>query len=310
MPDTPAIAHLFIGAALTATSVGITGRVFRDAGALHLPAAQTVLGAAVIDDVLGLVILAVVSAIATTGGVSAPQVGRIVLEAVLFLVGAIVLGQRLAPPVNHLFAKVQAGMSMKFTSVIVLCLLLAYAAHAIGLAPIIGAFAAGLILERAHFAHFDDPAIYTEVRAAVRGADPDTKAQVNAVLESQAEHHHAKLIEPLGYFLIPIFFVLTGMQVQVETLFQPGVLTIALMLSAVAVVGKLVAGVAAERGTRWLVGWGMVPRGEVGLIFATVGKALGVVSEQLFSVIVVMVILTTLITPSILQWLLRRRREP
>lgn len=307
LPEAGSAAHLFLGATLTATSVGITGRVFRDAGALNMPAAQTVLGAAVIDDVLGLIILAVVSSIAGGGEVSVLQVARIALESLAFLVGAIVLGAWLSPRINRLLARVQPGLAMKFTVIVTLCLALAYASHAIGLAPIIGAFAAGLILERSHFAYFESPVIHGEILAAVHDADTATRQRVDAVLDHAAAHHHAALIEPLGHFLIPVFFVLTGMQVQVAALFQPGVLGLALTLTAVAVVGKLAAGLVAGSGSRWLVGWGMVPRGEVGLIFAVVGKQLGVVSESLFSVIVVMVILTTLITPSILQFLLRRR---
>jgi Kef-type K+ transport system membrane component KefB len=307
LPEASGTTHLFLGATLTATSVGITGRVFRDAGALHLPAIQTVLGAAVIDDVLGLIILAVVSSIAGGAEVSLLQVGRITRMAVLFLVGSIALGQWLSPRINGLLAKVQPGLAMKFTMIITLCLVLSYTAHMIGLAPIIGAFAAGLILERSHFARFDQPPPYTEVLAAVDNADPTTKRRVDAVIDHHAEHHHATLIEPLGYFMIPVFFVLTGMQVEVATLFKPGVLVLASALTVVAVIGRLVAGLLASHGSRWLVGWGMVPRGEVGLIFAVVGKQRGVLSESLFSVLVVMVIVTTLITPSILMWLLRRR---
>jgi Kef-type K+ transport system membrane component KefB len=117
------------------------------------------------------------------------------------------------------------------------------------------------------------------------------------------------MIEPIGYFFVPVFFVLTGMQVDLNTLADPAVLGVGLGITAVAVIGKLVAGLAAGDSGKWLVGWGMVPRGEVGLIFAMVGKKLGVMNESMFSVIVIMVILTTLITPPVLTMLLRRRGE-
>jgi Kef-type K+ transport system membrane component KefB len=116
------------------------------------------------------------------------------------------------------------------------------------------------------------------------------------------------MVEPIGYFFVPVFFVLTGMQVDLRTLADPQIVLVALGVTLVAVVGKLVAGFAAGRGHNpWIVGWGMVPRGEVGLIFAAVGKQLGVVNEAMFSVIVIMVILTTLLTPPILTLLLRRQ---
>ena len=115
------------------------------------------------------------------------------------------------------------------------------------------------------------------------------------------------MIEPIGYFFVPVFFVLTGMQVDLKTLADPAILGIGLGETVAAIAGKLVAGLAAGSSGKWLVGWGMVPRGEVGLIFAMVGKQLGVMTESMFSVIVMMVILTTLITPPVLTWLLKRQ---
>jgi Kef-type K+ transport system membrane component KefB len=118
------------------------------------------------------------------------------------------------------------------------------------------------------------------------------------------------MIEPIGYFFVPIFFVLTGMQVDLTTLSNPQTVAVALGVTLAAVIGKLVSGFAAGQGKNpWLVGWGMVPRGEVGLIFAMVGKNLGVMSENMFSVIVIMVILTTLLTPPILTQLLSRQNS-
>lgn len=309
MPGLSLNAYLFVGAALTATSVGITARVFRDLGKLHTSEAQIVLGAAVIDDVLGLVILAVVSAIVTAGSVSALQVGLIFLKALAFLVGAVVLGQLLAPRLGHAFSRVSTGAGMKFTVAIVLALLFAYAAGLIGLAPIVGAFAAGLVLDPVHFRDFEEPVAYREVREGLADADPVTRERVMAVVATHSHRHVEELIEPLGHFLVPIFFVLTGMAVSLEVLADLPVLLIALAITGVAVIGKLVAGIAAGNVRKSVVGWGMVPRGEVGLIFASMGRQLGVIPEREFSIIVIMVILTTLMTPPILSHLLRRAPE-
>jgi Kef-type K+ transport system membrane component KefB len=114
------------------------------------------------------------------------------------------------------------------------------------------------------------------------------------------------LIEPLAFFLVPIFFVVTGMGVKLETLFDFGILGVALGVTIVAIVGKIVSGFAAGKIRKAVVGWGMVPRGEVGLIFATIGSSLGVVSAEMYSVIVIMVILTTLLTPPVLSYLIAR----
>lgn len=307
MPGLSTSAYLFLGAALTATSVGITARVFRDLGKLQIPEAQIILGAAVIDDVLGLIILAVVSAIATIGAVGLGLISWIIAKAVLFLVGAIVVGQLAAPRLGRLFSRIHTGVGMKFTLAICFGLIFAYLAQEIGLAPIVGAFAAGLVLDPLHFRYFKDPKVVDDVREHLSEAAGTVREKIASVMESHSHRHIEDIIEPLGLFLVPIFFVLTGAAVNLETLFNIPVLLVALGITVAAFAGKYVTGFAAGKVNKHLVGFGMVPRGEVGLIFATIGKSLGVVSDEIFSVIVIMVILTTLLTPPILSAFLKRQ---
>ena len=305
LPGMTQNAYLFLGATLAATSVGITGRVFRDLGRLDSTEARIVLGAAVIDDVLGLVILAVVSGLVQAGKVSLPETAWIIAEAGIFLGGSIWLGRLIAPHSSRWLARLDAGPSMLFAQVLATGLFLAWLAHAIGLAPIIGAFAAGLLFEPMFLRHFETPRIVQE--AAPLLPDGESGKSLRSLMEKHARHQHESMIEPIGYFFVPVFFVLTGMQVDLATLADPMLVAIALGVSAAAVAGKLASGLAAGRGVNgWIVGWGMVPRGEVGLIFAVAGQKLGVLGEAMFSIVVVMVILTTLLTPPILTFLLRR----
>ncbi|MCH7505297.1 cation:proton antiporter, partial [PVC group bacterium] len=167
MPGLSTHAYLFLGATLTATSVGITARVFKDLGHLHGPEAQIVLGAAVIDDILGLIILSVVSAMVTMGSVTAGTVSFIFFKAIVFLVGTLIFGSFLAKPLNDFLSKVHAGHGMKFTVLISFCLLFSFIAHKLGLAPIVGAFAAGLVLEPKHFQSFDDPKIVEDLKGSI-----------------------------------------------------------------------------------------------------------------------------------------------
>jgi len=306
LPGQSQNAYLFLGATLAATSVGITGRVFRDLGKLDSREARIVLGAAVIDDVLGLVILAVVSGLVQSGKVSLGGTAWIVAEAGLFLGGSIWIGRLIAPHSSRWLARLDAGPSMLFAQVLATGLFLAWLAHVIGLAPIIGAFAAGLLFEPVFLRHFETPRIVQE--AAPLLPEGETGRDLRALMEKHAHHQHESMIEPIGYFFVPVFFVLTGMQVDLSTLADPMLVAIALGITAAAVVGKLAAGFAAGRSTSpWIVGWGMVPRGEVGLIFAVAGRQLGVLSESMFSIIVIMVILTTLLTPPMLTFLLKRQ---
>ncbi len=202
---------------------------------------------------------------------------------------------------------------MLFSLVLVAGLFMAWLAHAAGLAPIIGAFAAGLLFEPVFLKEFETPKLVQDIESLMlpESSDPEKQAAIRSVLAGHTSHQHEHMMEPIGYFFVPVFFVLTGMQVDLTALADPKVVAVALGISLAAVAGKLVAGFAAGKGMNsWLVGWGMVPRGEVGLIFAMVGKQLGVMSETMFSVIVIMVILTTLITPPILTVLLRRQAGP
>ena len=306
LPGKTEHAYLFLGATLAATSIGITGRVFRDLGRLGMVEARIVLGAAVIDDVLGLVILAVVSGLVKAGSVSAAEVAWIMAKAFIFLGGSIWLGRLVAPHSSRWLARLDAGPSMLFAQVLATGLFLAWLAHVIGLAPIIGAFAAGLLFEPLFLRHFDTPRIVQD--AAPLLPVGESGHGLRKLMEKHAHHQHESMIEPIGYFFVPVFFVLTGMQVDLRTLSDPILVATALGVTLAAVAGKLAAGFSAGRDcNHWVVGWGMVPRGEVGLIFAVAGRQLGVFGEAMFSIIVIMVILTTLLTPPVLTLLLQRQ---
>ena len=272
----PPLVAVFVGATLTATSVGITARVLADLGRLQDAAANVVLGAAVVDDILGLIILAVVTGVAQTGAVSLGGVALLSGKAVVFLVVALFLGLKLAPALVRWIGRLRARGTLVVYAV-VFAVALAALADLIGLATIIGAFAAGLILAT------------TERRA-----------------------HIEERIKPVADLLVPVFFVTVGMKVEPAMLnpFAPNAqFGIAMLLTAVAVASKLAAGLAVyQRGVRrWPVGVGMVPRGEVGLIFAGTGLAVGVVAADLYSALVVAVMLTTFVAPPWLKALYRAR---
>jgi Kef-type K+ transport system membrane component KefB len=311
LPGLHTSAYLFLGAALTATSVGITARVFQDLGRLRMPEAQTVLGAAVIDDVLGLIILAVVSAIATVGVISGSAVAIIAAKAVFFLAAAIIVGRLAAPRLGSLFSHAQAGLGMKLTLAISFCLLIAAFAEMIGLAPIVGAFAAGLVLDPVHFRGFRDSNVVEALRDALSREPEGVRQRVLGAIRPHAKRHVEELVEPLSYFLVPLFFVFTGMNVKLDVLFRVDVLLLAAGVTVAAIVGKALCGLAASPSSnRLLIGVGMIPRGEVGLIFAATGASLGVIDSRLYAIIVIMVIVTTLLPPPIIAYLIRRSPAP
>ena len=296
LPNEPQLIHVFIGATLCATSVGITARVFKDLGKLATREARIILGAAVIDDVLGLLILAIVSgairAAARGGVLSIMEVVWIAVTSVLFLIGSIVIGHFLMPRLLRGAGRLETrGVLLTFA--ISMCLIVAWAAGVVGLAPIVGAFAAGLVLDEVHY--------------RPKGG--------------RTERDLHDLLQPVSTVLVPIFFVLMGLKVDVRLFARLDILGFAAALTIAAILGKQVCGLAVlEQGiNRISVGLGMIPRGEVGLIFAGIGATLmlpsatganePVISPVTFGAVVIMVIITTLVTPPSLKWSLGRKRR-
>jgi Kef-type K+ transport system membrane component KefB len=293
LPHEPLLVHIFVGATLCATSVGITARVLKDLNRIKTREARIILGAAVIDDVQGLVILAVVAgaikAVGAGGSLSWGDIGIITAKALAFLIGAVLLGHYI---VLHLFrgaGRLRSRGVLLATS-IAFCFLLAWLAARVGLAPIVGAFAAGLVLDEAHFESF----------------------------LKRGEMSLHQLISPVSALLVPIFFVLMGLKVDLRAFARIDALGFAAVLTLAAIVGKQICSLCVtERGTnRLAIGLGMIPRGEVGLIFAGIGSTLllpnaegrmePVIGAATFGAIIIMVIITTLVTPPVLKWSLAR----
>ncbi len=269
-PNGTLAADLFIGGILTATSVGITARVLRDLGRDTTEEARVILGAAVIDDVLCLIILAVVSGLAVTGTISVASIALTTAKATVFLVASLGIGIWLMPKLVRRLAtfgvknlKLLFGVSFAF--------LLAWLANFSELATIVGAFAAGMVLN----SFFDRE------------------------VEGASLH---ELLSPVESLVVPLFFVWMGIQVKLETMANKDVLIAGLLLTIVAIIGKVAAGWGCPRTmNRLAVGFGMMPRGEVGLIFAGIGKGIGVVDEGLFSAVVLLVMVTTVLAPILLR---------
>jgi Kef-type K+ transport system membrane component KefB len=268
-----AIPAIFGGAALTATSIGITSKVLAELGQLKSKEGQIIVGAAVIDDVLGIIVLAVVASLAKTGEIDVANVIYLIVSATAFLVGAILLGGVF----NKSFVAIVDQLKTRGNIIIpafIFAFFMAFLGNAIHLEAILGAFAAGLVLD-----------------------------------ETDARNELDELIKPIADLLVPIFFVTVGARADLGVL-NPAVpenragLLIAVFLMAVAIVGKLITGWAVfglPGINRFAIGVGMIPRGEVGLVFAGIGSASGILDKPLEVSIIIMVILTTFLAPPFLR---------
>ncbi len=291
LPDASWTVHLFLGAVLAATSVGITARVLKDLGRMEMREAKIILGAAVIDDILGLVVLAVAS-----GAVAAANAGTsidvvtivvIIVKAVGFFVIAVVVGSFISPRMYKAATYLQ-GKGVLLSLTLGWCFLVAWLGSLVGVAPIVGAFAAGLVLEDATFRDW-------------HGRDMELE----------------DMLRPITGFLVPVFFVHTGMNVQLSTFANANILGFAAVLTIFAILGKQVCslGVWDKTLNKKAIGIGMIPRGEVGLIVANIGRGLKssdgtpVISADTFSATVIMVVITTMITPPALKWSLERKKD-
>ncbi len=272
----PPLAAVVAAASLSATSIGISARVLSDLGQLETPEGQVVLGAAVLDDVVGLVILAVVGAVVAGAGVGVLLVARTTAVAAGFIAGALLLGRLLAPPMFRAAARMQAPGTLVVVG-LAFAFALAWLAEGVGSATIIGAFAAGLVLHE------------TPQRAEVEQATTT-----------------------VGHLVVPVFFAAVGASVDVRTLGDPQTLAVGAALVATGVVGKFLAGYAPVwfRGRKSLIGAAMIPRGEVGLIFAQAGLASHALSPALFSAVALMVLATTFMAPPVLARIAGRGGEP
>jgi Kef-type K+ transport system membrane component KefB len=278
----PAIPAIFAGAALTATSIGITSKVLSELGRLKSKEGQIIVGAAVIDDVLGIIVLAVVASLAKTGEVDVANVVYLIVSATAFLFGSILLGGIF----NKTFTAIVDRLKTRGNIVIpafIFAFFMAFLGNAIHLEAILGAFAAGLVLD-----------------------------------ETDARNELDELVKPIADLLVPIFFVTVGARADLGVL-NPAVpenragLVIAVFLIAVAIVGKLITGwaVFGQPGiNRLAIGVGMIPRGEVGLVFAGIGSASGVIDKPLEAAIIMMVILTTFLAPPFLRVAFGQSEEP
>ena len=268
----PTIPALVCGAALTATSVGITARVLSELGKLETDEGKVILGAAVIDDIIGLIILAVVASTVSGAALSAGSVVRIAGIAVLFVAVAVVAGSAVARPVFRAVERVRVTGALGVFG-LAFAFLLAWLAQRSGSAMIVGAFAAGLVL-----------------------------------FKLPQRHAIEKATTTLGHFFVPVFFASVGAAVELRALVDPSALRFGAALIGCGIVGKVLAGFAPWwfRGDKLLVGIGMVPRGEVGLIFAQMGLTAGAIAAGEYGALMLMVLVTTFVTPPALAWRSRR----
>ncbi|MEN8213174.1 MAG: cation:proton antiporter [Pseudomonadota bacterium] len=281
--DLPLLVSLFIGGTLTATSIGITVRVLSDLKRQQSPEGQIVLGAAVLDDVMGVVLLALLYEFSIGGGVSLINAGKVLVFVAAFFVLAPVAAKLISLIIKH-FDEVSVIPGLLPTTIVSLVLFFAWLANALGAPELLGGFAAGLALSRRFFLPLGI-ALHTNERFAHR-------------IEEQ--------MKPIIQMFTPIFFVFVGLSLNLREIDwgSPFIWGFSLTLLVAAIVGKLVGAFLIREpwAARWVIGMAMIPRGEVGLIFAELGRVGGIFSNEIYAGMVIVIALTTLMPPFIMKW--------
>jgi Kef-type K+ transport system membrane component KefB len=278
------LVSLFIASTLTATSIGITVRVLTDLKEQSSDEAQIVLGAAVIDDIIGIILLSMVYEFATSGGINLFNVGKIALFIVLFLILAPIGAKLISSTIKH-FASKSEIPGLLPTTIVSLILLFAWLAKEMGAPELLGGFAAGLALSRLFYVPLGS---YMQV-------DPKFAHKIEVQMQ------------PIIHLFTPIFFVTVGLSLNLRDIQWNSSFIWALSLSvlAVAIIGKLASGFVLWKESRWIkwaVGLAMIPRGEVGLIFAEVGKTNKILDNDLYGAMIIVIAITTIMAPFALRY--------
>jgi Kef-type K+ transport system membrane component KefB len=288
--DLPGLTSLYVGGTLTATSIGITIRVLGDLKRQHEREGEIVLGAAVLDDVMGVILLAILYEFSVSGGVSIMNISRVLVFILLFFLLAPVAAKMISLMIRR-FDSYTGIPGLIPTTIVSLVLFFAWLAHAVGAPELLGGFAAGLALSRRFFLPFGI-ALHGDRKFAGR-------------IEVQ--------MDPIVYIFSPIFFVTVGLSLSLREIdwSSPFIWSFAIGFFVIAVVGKFAGAliIKATRSQRFVIGLAMMPRGEVGLIFAELGRTSAMFSAEVYAGMVIVIAFTTLLTPFALRWFYARYSE-
>ena len=277
------LVSLFIGGTLTATSIGITLRVLADLGRQHETDGQIVLGAAVLDDILGVVLLALLYEFSIGGGINFVNAGKVLIFVIAFFLVA-PLAAKLISLIIRYFHSVSTAPGLIPATIVSLMLFFAWMAHAVGAPELLGGFAAGMALSRRFFLPF----------GASLHNDPSFAEQI----EQQ--------MKPIIHLFTPIFFVMVGLSLNLREIdwVSPFVWIFSLSMFVVACLGKQLGGFLINEPWRyrWAIGLAMIPRGEIGLIFAELGREADIFTNEIYASMVLVIALTTLLPPFLMKW--------
>lgn len=303
--------NLLVGIICAATATGISAKTFKDMGILRTREVKIVLVASILDELVSIFCFAIISAMLLETSRSLTNISLSILQVCCFFIFTVIFGQLITPLLTHWSTKIHAGLNMKVGVLLIICFLFSWIAYELGLAFVVGAFVAGLILDQVYFKSFSKSTFFLQLRhISSKIGDRDLRNQLNNVILTQEDRNLEEMLKPLSHFFVPVFFIYIGLQLNMENLFQTETLIATFTILAVSFIGRIISGYLVKGNgiklNRLILGLGMTPIGEAGLIFAVFGKELGIVNNTVMSAVVSTLVIASIVTPIFIKLSIKR----
>jgi Kef-type K+ transport system membrane component KefB len=295
---------LLIGTICAATATGISAKAFKDMRILGTKEVKIVLVASVIDELVSIIAFAIISAMVMENAFNLMNLSLSILQVVGFFIFTIIFGRWIAPWITTWSTKIHAGINMKVGVLFVICLFFAWLAHVMGLATVVGAFIAGLILDEMYFKSFSKSSFFRHLRGiASQIQDEKLRDHLHQTISTQEERTLEELLKPISHIFVPVFFIYIGMMLDISALFNYRTLFITMALVIASFIGRIISGylVRGKNLNKLIIGLGMTPIGEAGLIFAMFGKNLGLINNTVFTSVVSALVIAAITTPILIK---------
>ncbi|MFN8769620.1 MAG: cation:proton antiporter [Neisseriaceae bacterium] len=307
LPNDNILRNLLFGVITAATATGISAKTFKDMKIIRSREVKIVLVASIIDELFSILSFGIISSMILTTTVSLFHISIGLLQVLAFFIFAIVFGQWITPFITKWSIKIHAGINMKIGVLLIICFLFSWIAYISGLATVIGAFIAGLVLDQIYFNSFAKSSFFIDLREiAYNMENTQVKQDLFNLIQKQESRTLEELIKPLSLLFVPVFFIYIGLMLKVDILFQKNTLMLTLILLTISFAGRIISGFFTKKQyyklNNLVIGLGMTPIGEAGLIFAAFGKSMGLIDEVSLAAIVATLVISSIITPILIKF--------
>jgi len=307
--DQHLLLNLLMGVICAATATGISAKIFKEMNLLHTKEIKIVLVSSILDELISILCFGVISVMLITHTVGLSSISLSLAKALIFFIFAAIFGRWITPQITNWSTKIHAGFNMKLGVLLIICFFFSWFAHILGLAFVVGSFIAGLILDEVYFKTFSRSSFLVQLRTlTTQVSDDKLRGQLNKTIHNQEGQTIRELLKPISHLFVPIFFINIGMMFDITDLLNQRTLIITFALLGISFLGRILSGyfIRGKNINHLILGLGLTPIGEAGLIFAAFGKEVGLIDERLLSAIVSALVIAAIITPILIKFSVKR----